>query len=129
MKAKLQKMISLPEIIETLETKPLFDARSELHKSFNAALFLSGTVLKVVKRSGFKLYLQLSTAPSARKMEAFCEFDETELEKAEKMKIKKGSIVSLIGRFQTCGEAAMVVYGCRFKVEPGSALARHTGEK
>ena len=113
MKAKQQKIISLPEIINTLDTQSLFDARSELYQSFNAALFLSGTVLKVVKRSGFKLYIEVSTVPFARKMEAFCEFDETEVEKAKNLKIKKGSQVSLTGRFQTCGESAMVLYGCR----------------
>ena len=129
MKAKQQKIISLPEIIKTLDTKPLFDARSQLYQSFNAALFLSGTVLKVVKRSGFKLYLQVDTAPSTRKMEAFCEFDEMEVEKAKDLKIKKGSTVHLTGRFQTCGESAMVLYGCRLKVESTSALARHKGKK
>lgn len=113
MQTKPQKEITLAEIISALDTMSLADARTELYKSFNASLFLRATVLKVVKRSGFKLYVEVAVSTSTRKMEAFCEFEESEIEKAVSLKVRKSSRVSLTGRFQTCGTNAMMLYGCR----------------
>lgn len=114
MKAKPQKIITLSEIITALDTLPLSAAREALYESKDAVLFLSATVLKVARRDGLKLHLQVNTEPSSRRMEAHAVFtDEKEIEKVKELKIKKGSHVSISGKFQTCGDSAICLTDCR----------------
>jgi hypothetical protein len=116
MKAKPQKEITLAEIIGALDTMSLANARTELYKSVNASLFLSSTVLKVARRDGLKLHLQINIEASDRKLEAHAVFtDERQIEKVKELKIKKGSSVSLSGKFQTCGDSAVCIIDCRIR--------------
>lgn len=113
MKAKPQKAIMLNQILDALDIYPLLDAKAELYKFVNANLSICGVVLKVVKCSSFKLHIQINSESSIRKMEAFCVFDEQEAEIGKGLKIKKGSNISLVGKFQACGSTALNLIDCR----------------
>jgi hypothetical protein len=75
-----------------------------------AVLDIAGKVQKVVKRDGqCKLVIEPGNAPG------FVVFADCpgELENLTKLNIRKGSLVSVRGKFQTFGAAAVCLSDCR----------------
>jgi hypothetical protein len=85
-------------------------ARENLSQLVGAAVEVSGTVLKRVKRDGqCKLVIQPGDVPGFIVF-ADCRSD---AEKVQARKIRKGSLVSVRGKFQTFGSAAVCLSDCR----------------
>jgi hypothetical protein len=85
-------------------------ARVSLSQVVNSAVEVSGTVLKRVKRDGqCKLVIQPGDVPG------FVVFADcwSDAETVTNSKIRKGSLVSVRGKFQTFGAAAVCLYDCR----------------
>jgi hypothetical protein len=88
----------------------LQSARDSLSQVVGAAVEVSGTVLKRVKRDGqCKLVIQPGDVPG------FVVFAECNLDyiAVTNSKIRKGSLVSVRGKFQTFGAAAVCLSDCR----------------
>jgi RPA family protein len=87
-------------------------ARENLSKLVNSAVEVSGTVQKRVKRDGqCKLVIQPGDVPGFVVF-ADCQAD---AEKVRARKIRKGSLVSVRGKFQTFGSAAVCLSDCRLQ--------------
>ncbi len=87
----------------------LQSARDNLSELVNSAVEVSGTVQKRVKRDGqCKLVIQPGTSPGFVVF-ADCRSD---AEKVQARKIRKGSLVSVRGKFQTFGAAAVCLSDC-----------------
>jgi RPA family protein len=90
----------------------LQSARDRLSQVVGAAVEVSGTVLKRVKRDGqCKLVIQPGTSPGFVVF-ADCQRD---AEKVQARKIRKGSPVAVRGKFQTFGAAAVCLSDCRLQ--------------
>jgi hypothetical protein len=88
----------------------LQSARENLSKLVNSAVEVSGTVQKRVKRDGqCKLVIQPGDVPGFVVF-ADCRSD---AEKLRKAKIRKGSRVSVRGKFRTFGASAVCLSDCR----------------
>jgi hypothetical protein len=87
-------------------------ARDNLSQLVGAAVDISGTVQKRVKRDGqCKLVIQPGDVPGFVVF-ADCRADAGEV---EARKIRKGSLVSVRGKFETFGAAAVCLSGCRLQ--------------
>jgi hypothetical protein len=90
----------------------LQSARDSLSQVVGAAVEVSGTVLKRVKWDGqCKLVIQPGDVPGFVVF-ADCQAD---AEKLRKAKIRKGSVVSVRGKFQSFGSAAVCLSDCRLQ--------------
>ncbi len=90
----------------------LQSARDRLSQVVGAAVEVSGTVQKCVKRDGqCKLVIQPDDC-SGFVVFADCWSD---AEKVQARKIRKGSLVSVRGRFQTFGAAAVCLSDCQLQ--------------
>ncbi len=88
----------------------LQSARDSLSQVVGAAVEVSGTVLKRVKRDGqCKLVIQPGDVPGFVVF-ADCRAD---AETVANSKIRKGSLVSVRGKFQSFGTAAVCLSDCR----------------
>jgi hypothetical protein len=89
-------------------------ARRSLSVVVGAAVDVSGTVQKVVKRDGLcKLVIQPENAPEFVVF-ADCQPD---AENLTKLNIRKGSSVRVKGKFQSFGAAAVCLSDCRLFAE------------
>jgi RPA family protein len=88
-------------------------ARENLSQLVNSAVEVSGTVRKRVKRDGqCKLVIEPDASASGFVVFADCQPD---AEKVQARKIRKGSLVSVRGKFQTFGAAAVCLSDCRLQ--------------
>jgi ribosome-associated protein YbcJ (S4-like RNA binding protein) len=102
---------TLTTIADALERgSDVESARDRLSQVVGAAVEVSGTVLKRVKRDGqCKLVIQPGDVPG------FVVFADCpgELETVRNSKIRKGSPVAVRGKFQTFGASAVCLSDCR----------------
>ncbi len=108
-KGKINKF-TLSTIAEAVSAFDVNSARSSLSAVTGAVLEVSGKVLKVVKRNGqLKLVIQPGDVPGFVVF-ADCQPD---AETVTNSKIRKGSLVSVRGKFQTFGASAVCLSDCR----------------
>lgn len=112
MKGKNQKNITLEEIRNTLdEFKEITDAREKLSVAVGAKMEIVGKVEKVIKRhGGLRFFVQ----PHGEKpLMIFAEISpEWEIARAEMLKLRKGSEISLVGGLQSFGTGAVCLNEC-----------------
>ena len=105
------RRFSLETIADTVRRlSDLNAARLELAFAVGVILEVSGTVRKVVKRDGSsKLVIEPGDVPG------FVVFADCpgELENLKKHKIRKGSRVTVCGKFETFGAAAVCLSDCQ----------------
>jgi hypothetical protein len=102
---------SLTAIADALAGSDLATARGSLSQLVNSAVEVSGKVRKRVKRDGqCKLVIEPGASVPGFVVFADCQPD---AEKLRKAKIRKGSSVSVRGKFQTFGAAAVCLSDCR----------------
>jgi hypothetical protein len=100
----------LRAIADALDGSDVATARENLSQLVGAAVEVSGTVQKRVKRDGqCKLVIEPGDVPGFVVF-ADCQPD---AEKLRKAKIRKGSLVSVRGKFQTFGASAVCLSDCR----------------
>jgi ribosome-associated protein YbcJ (S4-like RNA binding protein) len=100
----------LKAIADALRGSDVQSARESLSKLVNSAVEVSGTVQKRVKRDGqCKLVIQPGDVPGFVVF-ADCRAD---AETVRNSKIRKGSVVSIRGKFQTFGGVAVCLSDCR----------------
>ncbi len=88
-------------------------ARDRLSQVVGAAVEVSGTVLKRVRREGeCKLVIEPGADVPGFVVFADCRAD---AEKVRARKIRKGSLVRVKGKFQTFGAAAVCLSDCRLQ--------------
>lgn len=108
-----KKRLALGAVAEAFSPNDLAEARAQLAKHDGAEVMLSGTVAKKMTRHE---HLKLFIKPNEGKLMVFAEFsDEGEAEKIKQAKIRKGSGVSLTGRFSSAGYFAVCLTACRFR--------------
>jgi hypothetical protein len=108
-KGKLERF-SLAAIADALRGSDVQSARDSLSQLVGAVVEVSGTVQKRVRREGeCKLVIEPGDVPG------FVVFADcrTDAEKLRKAKIRKGSRVSVRGKFQTFGAVAVCLSDCR----------------
>jgi len=111
-KGTLEKF-GLKAIADALEGSDVSSARAVLSFAVGAAVDVSGTVQKRVKREGqCKLVIQ----PGAN-VPGFVVFADCpgELENLVKLRIRKGSLVRVKGKFQSFGASAVCLSDCRLQ--------------
>ncbi len=102
----------LKAIADALRGSDVQSARENLSKLVNSAVEVSGAVQKRVKRDGqCKLVIQPGDVPGFVVF-ADCRSD---AEKVRARKIRKGSRVSVRGKFSTFGAAAVCLSDCRLQ--------------
>jgi hypothetical protein len=100
----------LKAIAGALDGSDVATARENLSKLVDSAVEVSGTVQKRVKRDGqCKLVIEPGDVPGFVVF-ADCQPD---AEKVRARKIRKGSVVSVRGKFQTFGASAVCLSDCR----------------
>jgi ribosome-associated protein YbcJ (S4-like RNA binding protein) len=110
-KGKLERF-TLAAVADALDGSDVETARRSLSAVVGAVVEVTGTVQKRVKRDGqCKLVIQPGDVPGFVVF-ADCEAD---AEKLRKAKIRKGSVVSVRGKFQTFGAAAVCLSDCRLQ--------------
>jgi hypothetical protein len=101
----------LRAIADAVSGSDVATARDSLSQLVGAAVEVSGKVLKRVKREGqCKLVIEPGASVPGFVVFADCRAD---AEKLRKAKIRKGSLVSVRGKFQTFGAAAVCLSDCR----------------
>ncbi len=101
----------LRAIADALDGSDVLKARADLSQLVGAAVEVSGTVQKRVKRDGqCKLVIQPDASVSGFVVFADCRVDVVEV---EARKIRKGSFVSVRGKFSTFGAVAVCLVDCR----------------
>ena len=111
-KPKLEKF-RLAAIQTVLSNSDIETARKSLAFAVGAAVDVSGKVQKLVKREGqCKLVIEPGDVPGFIVF-ADCRTDEKAV---ISRKIRKGSFVSIRGKFQTFGASAVCLSGCRLKL-------------
>ena len=111
-KPKLEKL-GLAAIQTVLTNADIETARKSLAFAVGAAVDVSGKVQKLVKREGqCKLVIEPGDVPGFIVF-ADCRTDEKAV---ISRKIRKGSFVSIRGKFQTFGASAVCLSGCRLKL-------------
>ncbi len=108
-RGKIEKF-GLRAIADALEGSDVATARDSLSQVVGAAVEVSGKVQKRVKRDGqCKLVIKSGDVP------VFVVFADclSDAETVIKRKIRKGSLVSVRGKFQTFGAAAVCLSDCR----------------
>ncbi len=100
----------LKAIADAVRGSDVLTARDSLSQVVGAAVEVSGKVQKRVKRDGqCKLVIEPGDVPGFVVFADFSEKSET----LKKAKIRKGSSVSVRGKFQTFGAAAVCLSDCR----------------
>jgi hypothetical protein len=100
----------LRAIADALEGSDVLTARGNLSQLVNSAVEVSGKVQKRVKRDGqCKLVIEPGDVPGFVVF-ADCQ---TDAAKVTARKIRKGSLVSVRGKFQTFGALAVCLSDCR----------------
>jgi ribosome-associated protein YbcJ (S4-like RNA binding protein) len=102
----------LKAIVDALDGSDVQAARDSLSAVVGAVVDISGKVQKVVKREGqCKLVIQPGDVPG------FVVFADciSDAETVRNSKIRKGSFVSVRGKFQTFGASAVNLSGCRLR--------------
>jgi hypothetical protein len=103
---------TLATIADAVRGSDVLTARDRLSQVVGAAVEVSGTVLKRVKRDGqCKLVIQPGDVPGFVVF-ADCQPDAA---KVTARKIRKGSLVSVRGKFQTFGASAVCLSDCRLQ--------------
>jgi hypothetical protein len=103
----------LRAIADALRGSDVQSARDSLSQLVNTAVEVSGTVQKRVKRDGqCKLVIEPGTLALGFVVFADCRADEKAV---ISRKIRKGSSVSVRGKFQTFGAAAVCLSDCRLQ--------------
>lgn len=101
----------LKAIADALDGSDVGEARERLSAVVGAVVEVSGKVRKRVKRDGqCKLVIQPDASASGFVVFADCQRD---AETVTNSKIRKGSLVSVRGKFQTFGAAAVCLSDCR----------------
>jgi hypothetical protein len=109
-KGKIEKF-GLKAIADAVRGSDVLAARDSLSQVVNSAVEVSGKVLKRVRRDGqCKLVIEPGASVPGFVVFADCRAD---AEKLRKAKIRKGSLVSVRGKFQTFGAAAVCLSDCR----------------
>jgi hypothetical protein len=109
-KGKIEKF-GLKAIADAVSGSDVQAARDRLSQVVGAVVEVSGTVLKRVRREGeCKLVIEPGASVPGFVVFADCRAD---AEKLRKAKIRKGSLVSVRGKFQTFGAAAVCLSDCR----------------
>ncbi len=109
-KGKLERF-TLAAIADALDGSDVETARRSLSVVVGAVVEVSGKVQKRVKRDGqCKLVIEPGASVPGFVVFADCGAD---AEKLRKAKIRKGSSVSVRGKFQTFGAAAVCLSDCR----------------
>jgi hypothetical protein len=102
----------LKAIVDALDGSDVLTARDRLSAVVGASVDVSGKVQKVVKRNGqCKLVIEPDDE-SGFVVFADCTSD---AETVRNSKIRKGSLVSVRGKFQTFGASAVNLSGCRLQ--------------
>ncbi len=107
-KGKLEKF-GLRAIADAVSGSDVQTARLALSQIVGAAVDVSGTVQKVVKRDGCKLVIEPGDVPGFVVF-ADCFYD---AETVSNSKIRKGSSVRVKGKFQSFGASAICLSDCR----------------
>ncbi len=111
-KGKLEKF-GLKAIADALRGSDVESARDRLSQVVGAAVEVSGTVLKRVKRDGqCKLVIEPGADVPGFVVFADCGAD---AKTVIRRKIRKGSSVSVRGKFQTFGALAVCLSDCRLQ--------------
>lgn len=132
MKPKIQKTVTLDEIICVLGTRSLAEARDGLCGSTVSIMTVSGKVEKLIKRrGGVRLFVKPVQPESGRQIMLFAEFDDVaEQKRVIEAGIRKNSMVSFTGKFQTFGEAAVNINDCFLNLgTEKDCRSKVTGEK
>jgi hypothetical protein len=109
-KGKFERF-SLAAVADALDGSDVATARRSLSAVVGAVVEVSGTVRKRVKRAGeCKLVIEPGASVSGFVVFADCGPD---AEKVRARKIRKGSLVSVRGKFETFGAAAVCLSDCR----------------
>jgi hypothetical protein len=111
-KGKFERF-GLKAIADALDGSDVATARKNLSQLVNSAVEVSGTVLKRVKRDGqCKLVIEPGASVPGFVVFADCLKD---AETVTNSKIRKGSLVSVRGKFQTFGASAVCLSDCRLQ--------------
>ena len=111
-KPKLEKF-GLAAIQTVLTNADIETARKSLAFAVGAAVDVSGKVQKLVKREGqCKLVIEPGASVPSFIVFADCRTDEKAV---ISRKIRKGSFVSIRGKFQTFGASAVCLSDCRLR--------------
>ncbi len=111
-KPKLEKL-GLTAIQQVLTNTDIETARKSLAFAVGASVDISGTVQKLVKREGeCKLVIEPGASVPGFIVFADCRTDEKAV---ISRKIRKGSFVSIRGKFQTFGASAVCLSDCRLR--------------
>jgi hypothetical protein len=109
-KGKFERF-SLAAVADALDGSDVETARRSLSQLFGAVVEVSGTVQKRVRREGeCKLVIEPGASVPGFVVFADCQPD---AEKVRARKIRKGSVVSVRGKFETFGAAAVCLSDCR----------------
>jgi hypothetical protein len=104
----------LRAIADALDGSDVATARENLSQLVNSAVEVSGTVQKRVKRDGqCKLVIEPDASASGFVVFADCGAD---AKTVIRRKIRKGSSVSVRGKFQTFGALAVCLSDCRLLI-------------
>jgi hypothetical protein len=106
------KKFGLKAIADALRGSDVQSARDSLSQFVGAAVDVCGNVEKVAKRDGkVRLVIQPGDVPG------FVVFADctSDAETVRDSKIRKGSLVSVRGKFQTFGSAAVCLTDCRLQ--------------
>jgi len=103
----------LKAIADALDGSDVQSARDSLSAVVGAVIDVSGKVQKRVKREGqCKLVIEPGASVPGVVVFADCL---TDAEKVKARKIRKGSLVSVRGKFQTFGASAVCLSDCRLR--------------
>jgi hypothetical protein len=103
----------LKAIADALDGSDVQSARDSLSAVVGAVIDVSGKVQKRVKREGqCKLVIEPGASVPGFVVFADCL---TDAEKVKARKIRKGSLVSVRGKFQTFGASAVCLSDCRLR--------------
>ncbi len=125
MKKGTIEKFGLRAIADALEGSDVLTARGNLSQLVNSAVEVSGKVQKRVKRDGqCKLVIEPGDVPGFVVF-ADCQ---TDAAKVTARKIRKGSLVSVRGKFQTFGALAVCLSDCRLQGNSKEKQQRNSRE-
>jgi hypothetical protein len=111
-KGTLEKF-TLTTVAKAVSGSGVLKAREDLSELVGAAVDISGTVQKRVRREGeCKLVIEPGASVPGFVVFADCRAD---AENYTKLHIRKGSVVSVRGKFQTFGALAVCLSDCRLR--------------
>lgn len=109
MREKKNQKFSLQIITNAVSSSGLESAKAELSFARGSMMDISGKVQKVARREGiYRLVVEPADVPG------FVVFADclADAEKVKARKVRKGSLVSLRGRFESFGSAAVCLSDC-----------------